>query len=57
VFLQVFQKHISSVLSNFFCILQVLHLDISKLDRVSVVDLRLVGVDQISSDVSRLHDG
>jgi hypothetical protein len=53
----VFQKHISSVLSNFFCILQVLHLDISKLDRVSVVDLRLVGVDQISSDVSRLHDG
>jgi hypothetical protein len=43
-FFQVFQKHVSSVLSVFFCILQVLH-GVSKIDRASVVDLHLVGVD------------
>jgi hypothetical protein len=35
----------------------VLHLDVSKVDRASVVDLHLVGVDQIFNGVSRLHDG
>jgi hypothetical protein len=33
-FLQVFQIHVSSVSSVFFCILQLLHMDVSKLDRV-----------------------
>jgi hypothetical protein len=31
--LQVFQTHVSSVSSVFFCMFQVLHLDISKIDR------------------------
>ena len=31
--LQVFQTHVSSVLFVFFCMLQVLHLDVSKVDR------------------------
>jgi hypothetical protein len=30
--LQVFQAHVSSVLSVFFCMLQVLHMDVSKVD-------------------------
>jgi hypothetical protein len=34
-----------------------LDLDISKVDRAGVVDLHLVGVDQISGSVSRLHSG
>jgi hypothetical protein len=34
VFFQVFQKHVSNVSSIFRCMLQVLHLDVSKLDRV-----------------------
>ena len=34
VFLQVFQMHVSSVLSMFRCMLQVLHLDIFKVDRL-----------------------
>ena len=42
---------------SFFCMLKVLHLDVSKVDRVSVVDLHMVGVDQIFCGVSRLHDG
>ena len=52
-----FQKYVSSVSSFFFCMLQMLHLDVFKVDQVSVVDLHLVGVDQISGDVSRLYDG
>jgi hypothetical protein len=52
----VFQKHVLSVSSVFFYI-KVLHLDISKVDRTSVVDLHLVGVDQIFDGVSRLHGG
>jgi hypothetical protein len=35
--------------------LQVLHLDILKVDRTSASDLHLVGVDQIFDSVSRLH--
>ena len=31
--LQVFQTHVSSVSSVFFCMLQVLHLDVSKVDQ------------------------
>jgi hypothetical protein len=31
--LQVFQTHVSSVSSVFFCILQMLHLDVSKVDQ------------------------
>ena len=31
--LQVFQTHVSSVSSVFFCMLQVLHLDVLKVDR------------------------
>ena len=31
--LQVFQMHVSSVSSVFFCMLQVLHLNVSKVDR------------------------
>jgi hypothetical protein len=31
--LQVFQTYVSSVSSVFFCMLQVLHLDVSKVDR------------------------
>jgi hypothetical protein len=54
---QVFQKHVSSVSSVFFCMLQVLHLDVLKVDRASVVDLHLVGVDQIFNGISRLHGG
>jgi hypothetical protein len=53
-FFQVFQKHVSSVLSIFFFIL---YLNVSKVDRASLVGLRLVGVDQIFDDVSRLHGG
>jgi hypothetical protein len=53
----VFQKQVSNVLSVFFYTLQVLHVDVSKVDQTSVVDLHLVGVNQISSGVSRLHDG
>jgi hypothetical protein len=34
VFLQVFQTYISSVSSVLFCMFQVLHLDVSKVDRV-----------------------
>jgi hypothetical protein len=34
VFLQVFQMHVSSVSSTFGCMLQMLHLDILKVDRV-----------------------
>ena len=34
VFLQVFQMHISTVLFVFKCILQLLHLDVPKLDRL-----------------------
>jgi hypothetical protein len=56
-FYQVFQKHVSSVSSVFFSMLQVLHLDVSKVNRASVVDLHPVGVDQIFSGVSRLHGG
>ena len=45
--------HLSS-----FCMLQVLHLDVFKVDQVSVVDLHLVGdVDQIFGGVSQLHVG
>jgi hypothetical protein len=36
--------------------LQMLHLDVSKVDRASAADLHLVGVD-ISGSVSRLHGG
>jgi hypothetical protein len=53
--LQVFQIHVSIVSSVFFCMLQVLHLDILKVDRTSASDLHLVGVDQIFDSVSRLH--
>jgi hypothetical protein len=35
VFLQVFHMHISSVSSAFKCMLQMLHLDVLKLDRVA----------------------
>jgi hypothetical protein len=41
-FFQVFQKNVSSVSSIFFFMLQVLHLDVLKVDRTSVVDLRLL---------------
>jgi hypothetical protein len=34
MFLQVFQMHVSSVLSVFFCMSQVLYLDVSKVDQV-----------------------
>jgi len=34
VLLQVFQTHVSSVSTIFFCMLQVLHPDVSKVDRV-----------------------
>ena len=34
VFLQVFQTHISSVSSYFFCMLQLLHVDVSKVYHV-----------------------
>jgi hypothetical protein len=44
-FFNCFHKHVSSVSSVFFCMLQVLHLDVSKVDRASVVDPHLVGVD------------
>jgi hypothetical protein len=37
--------------------LQVLDPDVSKVDRVSVVDLHLVGVDHIFGSASRLHGG
>jgi hypothetical protein len=57
VFYQVFQKYVSSVSSVFFCMLQVLHLDVLKVNRASVINLHPVGVDQISSGVSRLHGG
>jgi hypothetical protein len=43
-------------LSVFFCMLQVLYLDVIKVDRVSAADSHLVGVNQISSVVSRIHD-
>ena len=33
VFFQMFQTHVSSVSSVFFCMLQLLHLDVSKIDR------------------------
>ena len=56
-FFQVFQKHVSSVSSVFFCMLQVLFLNVSKVDRASAADLYMVGVDQISGGVSRLHGG
>jgi hypothetical protein len=42
---------------SFFSMLQVLYLDVSKVDWTSAADLHLVGVDQISSSVSRIHDG
>jgi hypothetical protein len=35
--------------------LQVLHLDVSKVDWANAADLHLVSMDQISSDVSHLH--
>jgi hypothetical protein len=57
VFLQVFQKHVSSVSSVFFCILQVFHLDVLKVDRTSVAVLNLVSVDLIFDCVSHLHGG
>jgi hypothetical protein len=53
----VFQKHISSISSVFFSMLQVLYLDVSKVYWTSVADLHLVDVDQISGGVSSLHDG
>ena len=34
VFFQVFQTHVSSVLSVLFCMLQLLHLDVSKINRM-----------------------
>jgi hypothetical protein len=37
--------------------LQVLYLDVSKIDWASAADLHLVSMDQISSDVSHLHNG
>ena len=52
-FFQVFQKYVSSISSIFFCMLQVLYLDVfSKVNRASVVDLHMVGMDQISGGVS-----
>jgi hypothetical protein len=53
-FFQVFQKHVSSVLSIFFC---KLYLNILKVDRASLVSHHLVGVDQTFDEVSRLHGG
>jgi hypothetical protein len=47
VFLQVF-KHVSSVLSIFFCILQVLHLNVSKVYLASTADFHLVGFGECS---------
>jgi hypothetical protein len=37
--------------------LQVLHLNVSKVDRASAMSLHLVGVDQIFGSVSCLHGG
>jgi hypothetical protein len=34
MFLQVFQTHVSCVSSVLFCMLQLLHMDVSKVDRV-----------------------
>ena len=52
---KVFQKYVSSVSSVFFYMLQLLHLNVLKIDRTSAADLHLVSVDQISGSVSRLH--
>ena len=41
VFSQVFQTHVSSVSSVFFCMLQVLHLNVSKVDRGVVHEMRV----------------
>jgi hypothetical protein len=57
VFLQVFQKNVSSASSILFFILQMLHLNALKVDQASAVNLHLIGGDQISSGVSRLHGG
>jgi hypothetical protein len=50
-----FQVFVRCFRSVFFCMLQVLHLDVSKVDRASAADLHLVRVDQISDGVSHLH--
>jgi hypothetical protein len=57
IFLRVFQKHVSNISSNFFCMLQVLHLNVLKVDRTSPTDLYLSSVDHISGNVSHLHGG
>ena len=41
MFSQVFQTHVSSVSSVFFCMLQVLHLNVSKVDRGVVHEMRV----------------
>jgi hypothetical protein len=57
VFSAVFFKCFRSMFQVFHCMLQVLCLDILKVDRANIVDLHLVGVDQISDGVSRLLGG
>jgi hypothetical protein len=56
-FLQVFQINVSSV-SSFFCMLQVLHLDVSKVDRMLHLPPRLLlpclGVSSLPSAVLHL---
>ena len=44
-----FQKHTSSVSFVFFCMLQALYLNVSKVDRRSATNIHQVGVDQIFS--------
>jgi hypothetical protein len=57
VFSGAFFKCFRSMFQVFHCMLQVLRLNVLKVDRANVVDLHLVGVDQISGGVSRLLGG